>query len=88
MLTTWIGTIIIVGAILVFLWKMFYKPSVASAPVSVFPVSPVSPAPALTSVDSIECLRNIVLSLDEAKDTEKIDFLLKEIGPVLINPRK
>ena len=86
MLTTWIGTIIIVGAILAFLWKMFNKPSVTSAPVSVFPVPSVSPAS--TSVDSIECLRNIVLSLDEAKDTEKIDFLLKEIGPVLINPRK
>lgn len=49
-----------------------------------------APAPVKSqpqSTDLVGDLQSIILGLDPEKDAEKIDFLLKQVAPTLVDPR-
>ena len=53
---------------------------------SLFRKNPINSV--VATCDSIECLQQIVLNLDPESDKDKVEFLLNEIAPILINPRR
>lgn len=82
---SWVGTalMIVAGIVVVFLLFKQFAPKIA---VDLVPAPKTKPS-VLSSDSLVSDLQSVILALNPVKDSAKIEYLLKEIAPILVDPR-